>query len=102
MYQSILDWLDVEVKMRSFVKRDGAGDKIFKEPVMIYTYPVFETAVVKNPQGVEVTASHHYYVNGNVDVSVLDEILVDNTWRQVQSVDVFFRGGTPDLKVVHV
>lgn len=101
MYDSIKDWLNVDLVIRQFIKRDGAGDKTFKEPITVASYPVFETKLVRNSLGVDVSTSHHYYVNGNVIVSVLDEVRVDDKWLPIQAIDVFYRDGLPDIKVVH-
>lgn len=101
MYDSIKDWLNVDLTIRQFIKRDGAGDKTFKKPITVASYPVFETKLVRNSLGVDVSTSHHYYVDGNVAVSVLDEVQADDKWLPIQAIDVFYRDGLPDIKVVH-
>lgn len=101
MYESIKEWIDVPVKLRPFEKRTGSGDKVFKPEVSIKTYPVHEAKYVRNSLGADVLTNHHFYVDGPTQVTLKDEVLVDNEWLPIQAIDVFFRNGAPDIKVVH-
>lgn len=102
MFDSIKSWLDVPLYVRKFDKRDGAGDKSFKNTIVVDTYPVIETKYVRTPQGAEVLSSSHYYMEGSTDISVMDEVqLDDGDWLQILSIEVFYRNGRPDLKVVY-
>lgn len=102
MYESLKEWMDVQVTIRPFEKRDGAGDKFFKNPVSILTYPVFEAKYVRNSLGADVLTNHHFYIDGDKQVSILDEVQIDNEWLPIQAIDTFFKDGKPDIKVVHV
>lgn len=93
--------MEVPVNIRPFDKRDGAGDRLFKEPITVYTYPSFNVEYVRNALGAEVLTNHHFYIDGSVDVSCLDEVQVNSEWLPVQAIEVFFRDGVPDIKVVH-
>lgn len=102
MYNSLKEWINVPFNIRRFEKRDGAGDKSFYDPVVIDTYPVFEAKYVRNSLGADVLTNHHFYIDGSHPITVLDEVQVDGEWLPIQSVDVYFRNGKPDIKVVHV
>lgn len=102
MYDSIKDWLDVPLYVRKFDKRDGAGDKQFKSTVLVDTYPVIETKYVRNQLGAEVLSNSHFYMDGTTDISIMDEVQFDDgDWLQILSIEVFYRNGRPDLKVVY-
>ena len=102
MFSSIKDWMNVPVSVKPFDKRSGSGDKIFKDVIAVKAYPVYEVKYVQNSLGADVLSSHHFYIDGNVSLSALDEVLVDSEWLPIQAVEVFFRNGVPDIKVVHV
>ncbi len=102
MYESLKEWMDVPVSIRPFEKRSGTGDKTFKEPITIDSYPVFEAKYVRNSLGADVLTNHHFYIDGNKQISILDEVQVDSEWLPIQAIDTFFRRGKPDIKVVHV
>lgn len=102
MYNSLKEWMNVPVIIRPFKKRDGAGDKIFDAPATVKSYPVYEVKYVRNALGADVLSSHHFHVDGDTQVSALDEVFVDSDWLPIQAIEVFFRNGKPDIKVVHV
>lgn len=102
MYSSIKDWINVPVTVKPFKGRSATGDKIFGESYEILCYPQGEVNIVRNWQGVEVVSHNHLYIDGDVKVTKLDNIIFEDEELPVQAISSFYRNGKPDIKVVYV
>ena len=102
MYESIREWINVPVTIKPFEGRTGTGTKIFGEPREALCYPQGEVNIVRNWQGVEVVSHNHLHMNGNVEITELDNVLFEGKDLPVQAVSTFYRNGMPDLKVVYI
>lgn len=102
MYSSIKDWINVPVTVKPFKGRSATGDKIFGESYEILCYPQGEVNIVRNWQGVEVVSHNHLYIDGDVKVTKLDNIIFEEEELPVQAISSFYRNGKPDIKVVYV
>jgi hypothetical protein len=102
MYESLKRWLDVPVTVKPFLKRTGAGDKMFGTPYTIHVYPVSKEEKVRNAGGVEIISNSQLYVDGSTVIHRLDNVLFEGDELPIQAIHVFYRNGVPDLKVVYL
>ena len=102
MYESLKEWIDVPVTVKPFVKRTATGDKVFGDSYTVLCYPQGEVNIVRNWQGVEVVSHNHLYVDGNTQITKLDNVVFENEDLPVQAISTFYRDGKPDIKVVYV
>ena len=102
MYNSLKSWINIPVTIKPFKKRLGNGDKEYGEAFSVATYPVHELKIVRNKDGVEITSTTHFYIDGDATVNELDEAIFEGRAWPVQAVSTFYRGGKPDVKVVYL
>lgn len=102
MYDSVKDWLDVPITIKPFLKRTATGDKEFGTPHDALCYPRGEVNIVRNWQGVEVVSHNHLHVEGDTEVSELDNVVFEGREYPVQAISAFYRNGKPDIKVVYI
>ncbi len=102
MYDSLKAWIDVPVIVKPYIKRSATGDKVFGEERTILCYPQGEVNIVRNWQGVEVVSHNHLYVDGNTEITKLDNVIFEGEDLPVQAISTFYRNGKPDIKVVYV
>lgn len=102
MYASLKPWINVPVTVKPFLKRSATGDKLFGPSRTILCYPQGEVNIVRNWQGVEVVSHNHLYVEGDTEVTKLDNIVFEGEDLPVQAISTFYRDGKPDIKVVYV
>lgn len=102
MYGSVKPWINLPAVLKPFDKRTGAGTKIFKEPVDIMCYAEGKVQVVKDNKGIEVVSNKQLYLEGDLQVNELDNIIFEGSENPVIAIGIFYRNGIPDLKVVYV
>lgn len=102
MFDSLKEWLDVPITIKPFLKRTATGDKVFGAPRDTLCYPRGEVNIVRNWQGVEVVSHNHLHVEGDTEVTELDNIVFEGKEYPVQAISAFYRNGKPDIKVVYI
>lgn len=102
MYESIKPWINVPVTVKPYTKRSATGDKIFGESYEVLCYPQGEVNIVRNWQGVEVVSHNHLFMDGNVKITKLDNVIFEDNDLPVQAISTYYRNGKPDIKVVYV
>lgn len=102
MYNNLKDWINVPVAIKSFIKRSGTGDKEYSESVSSVCYPLAEVKVVVNNAGTEVVSNNQLYFDGSISVTDMDAVIFEGKEYEVKAVSTFYRGGTPDIKVVYL
>lgn len=102
MFSSLKEWLDVPITIKPFVKRTATGDKVFGETIQELCYPRGEVNIVRNWQGVEVVSHNHLHVEGDTQVTELDNIIFEGKEYAVQAISAYYRDGKPDIKVVYI
>lgn len=102
MYESLREWINVPVTVKPFLKRTATGDKVFGESYEVLCYPQGEVNIVRNWQGVEVVSHNHLYIDGDVKVTKLDNIIFEGEDLPVQAISNYYRNGVVDIKVVYV
>ncbi len=102
MFNSIKPWINVPFTFKPFIKRNGAGTKIFGEAVEDKCYPVGEVLLVVDNAGAEVTSTTQLYVDGRCLIKVTDEVDFDGSKRPIHRINSFYRNGVVDCKVVYL
>ena len=102
MYNSLKAWINVPIIIKPFIKRSATGDKVFGEEIHTKCYPQGEVKIVRDWQGVEVVSHNHLHVEGDTQVTELDDIVFEGKSYPVKAVSAFYRNGVPDLKVVYI
>lgn len=102
MYDSLKPWVNVPIVIKPFVKRSATGDKIFGEDIPALCYPQGEVKIVRDWQGVEVVSHNHLHVEGDTQVTELDDIIFEGKSYPVKAVSAYYRNGVPDIKVVYI
>lgn len=102
MFESLKEWINVPVTVKPFVGRTATGGKLFGDAREELCYPQGEVNIVRNWQGVEVVSHNHLYMDGNVSITKLDNVVFEGEDLPVQAISTFYRDGKPDIKVVYV
>ena len=102
MYQSIKEWINVPITVKPYVKRSATGDKMFGDSYELLCYPQGEVNIVRNWQGVEVVSHNHLYMDGDAEITKLDNVIFEGEELPVQAISTYYRNGKPDIKVVYV
>lgn len=102
MFESIKPWINVPVTIKPYKGRSATGDKLFGEPHTVLCYPQGEVNIVRNWQGVEVISHNHLYMDGNVNVTKLDNIVFEGEDLPVQAISNYYKDGKIDIRVVYV
>lgn len=102
MFNSLKSKLTTPVTLKHFLRRDGAGNKLFSGTEEIGAYIVTKDEVVVNSKGAEVVSNTQVYIDGATNISKLDNIVLFEEEYEVQSLSTFFWNNTPDIKVVYI
>lgn len=102
MYDSIKPWINVPFTIRPFVKRNGAGSKVFDADVAAKCYPESDVKLIVDNAGAEAVSTTQLYVEGSLTIKVTDEVTFENETRPIQRINTFYRNGIPDIKVVYL
>lgn len=102
MYNSLKSWANLPAKIKPFIKRDGAGTKIYGDSVDILCYAEGKVQVVTDNTGTEVVSNKQLYVDGSVSISELDCVIFEGIEKSIKSIGTFYRNGKPDIKVVYL
>ena len=102
MFDSIKPWISVSYQYKPFIKRNGAGTKVYGDIVSSKCYPVVDTKLVTDSSGAEVVSNTQLYVPGTESISLLDAVIFDGVEHPILSIAAYYRNGIPDIKVVHL
>lgn len=102
MYDSLKSWINLPAQVKPFLRRDGTGDKLYKDPVDILCYAEGKVQVVTDNTGTEVVSTSQLYVDGSVAVTALDCVIFEGIEKNIKQVSTFYRNGKPDIKVVYL
>ena len=102
MYESIKPWINVPYVCKPFVKRNGAGTKIFGDPKDSLCYPVHDVKLITDASGAEVVSTSQLHVPGTEQIKVTDNVIFDGEERPVLRIATYYRDGVPDIKVVYL
>ena len=102
MYDSLKSFIDVAYQYRPFLKYNGAGTAQYDKVIDSKCYPVGDTQVVTNEEGVEVTSNTQLYVDGTEPIKVRDQVIFNGEARKIIRINDFYRNGIIDLRVVYL
>lgn len=102
MYASLKPWVNVPYQIKPFIKRDGAGNKIFGDTIDSLCYPEGKVILVINVEGGTVTSTCQLYVDGSTDIKVTDNVVFEGVDRPIQRINSYYRNGVVDMKVVYL
>lgn len=102
MYASLKPWINVPYQYKPFIKRNGAGTKIYGERVDSLCYPVGDVTLVTNEAGAEVTSTTQLYVPGTEPLKVTDAVIFNGEERPILRITSYYRNGVEDVKVVYL
>lgn len=102
MYASLDAWINVPYQYKPFIKRNGAGTKLYGSTVSSMCYPVEDVKLVTDASGAEVTSTTQLYVPGTESIKVTDSVVFNGEERPILRIASFYRNGTADIKVVYL
>lgn len=102
MFASIKPWINVSYTIKPFIKRDGAGTKVFGDDIKSLCYPVCDVKLVTNTDGSEVTSTTQLYVPGTEVIKPTDEVVFNGETRPIQRITDYYRNGVVDIRVVYL
>jgi hypothetical protein len=102
MFDSLKPWINVPFIFKPFIKRNGAGTKLFGDDIEAKCYPVGEVQLITDEKGAEVTSTTQLYVDGECPIKVSDEVTFEGSTHSIKRISTFYRNGTVDLKVVYL
>ena len=102
MYNSLKAWMNLPAQIKPFIRRNGTGTKIYREPINVQCYAEGKVTTITDNTGAEVVSNKQLYVDGSVSVSELDCIVFENSEHSIKSINTFYRNGKPDIKVVYL
>lgn len=102
MYASLKTWINVPYQVKPFVRRDGAGTKVFGDTIDSMCYPVGDVKLVTNAAGAEIVSTTQLYVPGTESIKVTDEVVFNGEVHAIQRITDYFRNGVVDVRVVYL
>lgn len=102
MYASLKAWINVPYQIKPFIRRDGAGTKVFGDTIDSTCYPVGDVKLVTNATGAEIVSTMQLYVPGTERLKVTDEVVFNGEVRAIQRITDYFRNGVVDIRVVYL
>lgn len=102
MYDSLKPWINVPYQIKPFLRRDGAGDKLFGDTVSALCYPEADVKLIVDESGAEVISTTQLYIDGTQEIKVTDEVIFEGSVRPIQRINSFYRNGVVDLRVVYL
>lgn len=102
MYASIKPWINVPYQFKPFVKRNGAGTKLYGNPVGSLCYPVGDYKLITDGNGAEVASTTQLYVEGTESISVLDAVVFGGEEWPILRITDYYRDGVRDIRVVYL
>lgn len=102
MFSSLKEWINVPFTYKPFLKRNGAGTKVYGDAVDALCYPVSNVQLVTNTMGAEVTSTTQMYVPGDSPITVKDLVNFEDEERPILRISTYYRNSMPDIKVVYL
>lgn len=102
MYESLKPWINLPAQIKPFIRRNGAGTKLYGDAVDIQCYAEGNVVVTTDNSGTEVVSNKQLYIDGSVTISELDCIVFEGSEKSIKSIGTFYRNGKPDIKVVYL
>ena len=102
MFKSLKDWMNFPFQYKPFIRYNGAGTAQYGDVVNVRCYPVGDLRVVTDVDGAEVTSTTQLYVDGSVQINVLDQVIFNTAARKIIRVNDFYRNGVVDIRVVYL
>ena len=102
MYNSLKPWVNVPFQIKPFIKRDGAGNKVFAETIEALCYPEGRVVLVTEVSGATVSSTCQLHVDGSTNIKVTDNVVFEGTERPIQRINSYYRNGVVDMKVVYL
>lgn len=102
MYTSLKAWINVPYTFLPFVKYNGAGTKIYNDPVKSLCYPVGDIKTVIDVNGVDVVSTATLYVDGTESIKDTDTVIFEGRERAILKISNFYRKGKVDIRVVYL
>lgn len=100
MFGSIKSWINIPATLRSYIGQTGSGSKQFAPNRSFLCYAEGKVQLVRTETGEEVISNQMLYVFGDEDIKVQDRIIFNGAEWPVIAVNIFFRKGIPDIRVV--
>lgn len=102
MYASLKEWINVPYKYKSFIKYDGAGNKIYGDETESLCYPTGDVRFVTDVYGKQVVSTGQLYVPGTEPIKVSDAVIFNGDERAILRITSYYRNGVEDIKVVYL
>lgn len=102
MYASIKPWINVPYQYKSFIKYDGAGNKIFGDLVYSMCYPAGDVHFVTDVYGKQVVSTGQLYLPGTENIKATDTVIFNGEERSILRITSYYRNGVEDIKVVYI
>ena len=102
MFDSLKSWINVPYQFKPFIKRNGAGTKIYGDTVDSYCYPVGESKLITDASGAEAISMTQLYIPGAEPIKLTDTVIFNGEERPIQSISEYYMNGTVDVKVVYL
>lgn len=102
MFSSLKGKLTTPVLLKHFIRRDGAGNKLFSSTEEVGAYIVSNDEVVVDSKGAEVVSKTQVYLDGTINISKLDNVVLFGEEYEIRSLSTFFWNSSPDVKVVYI
>lgn len=100
MYNSLKEWLNIPVKIKPFVKINGAGDKTYGTPVDAMCYVENKVSVTTDLSGNDIITTIQLFFDNSVSIKHADAITFDNKDYNVKTVNKYYRKGIVDMVVI--
>lgn len=102
MFKSLKSWIDLPFIIKPYIKRNGTGAKIFGDNINKLCYAEGKVQSITNKEGKEIKSMKQLYVDGNVAINELDNIIFEGKESEIQAIGYFYRNGVVDIKVVYL
>lgn len=93
--------MNIPYERKVYEKSTGTGAKVYKEETIPgLCYPVGEVEQITDYRGTTVISNSKIYIDGNTELNVQDAIVIEGAEGNIKLINLFYRNGKVDIKVV--
>lgn len=94
--------MNLNLQIKPFVRRSGTGTIIYANPVSVKCLALEKTTLVRDKTGAEVVSNTQLYIDGNISISEMDNVIFNNLERPIKTISTYYDNGIASLKVVYL
>lgn len=102
MFESLHSWLNIPLKIKPFIRRDGTGEAIYGEVIDTKCYAQGKVTLVRDVHGNDIVSQLQLYIDGNVPIKVTDKVIFNGEKYNIKALGPYYDGNTGEISIVVV